>query len=121
MIKKLFYLAIITLGVGMAVPNTRAMMVEKATPMMDRFKVRITVGRLEAMANQLAARANRGEGFPSNFQGWLERDYTSSAEDPWGNAYYFQTRRDGFVVGSMGPDGRENTGDDIQDQRRLSR
>ena len=94
-------------------------MVEKARPIMDDVRARIVPGRLEAMANQLTARVNRGEGFPSNFEGWLNREYTSAPEDPWGNFYYFRTTRDGFLVGSNGADGQPNTEDDIVDQRRL--
>lgn len=119
MIRKLLYLGVIALGVGMAVPSTRAHLVERAAPVTDSFRSRITVRRLSSMANQLAARVNRGEGFPGNFEGWLRREFTGPPEDPWGNPYYLQTRRDGFVLGSPGPDGLPGTDDDIREQRPL--
>ena len=83
-------------------------------------KARIVPGRLEAMADQLEARIGRGESFPTNWEGWLERDFSSVPEDPWDNYYYLQVSRRDFTVGSMGPDGRPNTGDDIKVTRRLA-
>ena len=114
MLKKLFTLAILALGVAVAVPSSRAMLLEKATPLRDGFNAKIVPGRLEAMVTQLNARVNRGEGFPRDWERWLDREFTSSAEDPWGNYYFFQQRRGGFLVGSMGPDGRQGTPDDLQ-------
>ncbi|MEJ2205540.1 MAG: type II secretion system protein GspG [Gemmatimonadota bacterium] len=119
MIKKLILWAVVALGIGWAVPGTRAVLKEKAAPLVHSFKTKLTVRRLEAMADQLTARVNRGEGFPASFDGWLRREFASPPDDPWGNLYYLQTRRDGFVVGSAGPDGRPGTDDDIQHQRRL--
>ncbi|HSM61346.1 MAG TPA: type II secretion system protein GspG [Longimicrobiales bacterium] len=113
MLKKLFVFAILALVVGMTVPSTRAALAEKARPYVDGFKAKLVPSRLEAMASQLTARANRGEGFPTNFEGWLRRDFAASAMDPWGNLYFFESRRRGFLVGSLGPDGRRGTEDDI--------
>ena len=114
MLKKLFTLAILALGVAVAVPGSRAVLLEKATPLLDGFNAKIVPGRLEAMVTQLNARVSRGEGFPRNWERWLDREFTSSPEDPWGNLYYVQQRRGGFLVGSMGPDGQQGTADDIQ-------
>lgn len=119
MIKKLVLLAVVALGIGWAVPGTRAAMMEKAAPMVDSFKTKLTTRRLEAMADQLTARVNRGEGFPASFEGWLRREFASPSEDAWGNLYYLQTRRNGFVVGSAGPDGHPGTADDVRHQREL--
>lgn len=119
MLKKLISLAFVAFAVAVAVPSSRARVLEKAQPLMDGFKAKIVPGRLEAMTTQLVARVNRGEGLPANWEGWLERDYSSSAEDPWGHYYYFETRRGGFLVGSMGPDGRRGTEDDITREQRL--
>jgi len=117
--KKLVLLAVVALAVGWAVPGTRAAMMEKASPLVDSFKTKLTARRLEAMADQLTARANRGEGFPSSFEGWLRREFASPAEDPWGSLYYLQTRRNGFLVGSAGPDRHPGTDDDVRYQRDL--
>jgi hypothetical protein len=119
MLKKLLTLAVLVLAVGMVVPSTRAAMMERARPLVDGLKAKIVPSRLEAMSSQLVARVNRGEGLPANFDGWLRREFTSSEEDPWGNLYYFESRRGAFLVGSMGPDGRRGTPDDITREQTL--
>ncbi|MGD8322181.1 MAG: type II secretion system protein GspG [Gemmatimonadota bacterium] len=121
MIKKLFLLLIIALAVGMAIPSTRAKMEERAQPVLDHFKAKLVPTRLNAMADQLSARVNRGEGYPASFEGWLDHDFTGVPQDPWGNYYFMEHDRRGFTVGSMGPDGRKGTPDDITEQRRFGR
>lgn len=121
MLGKLFLLVLVLLGIGMAVPKTRAMMEEAGRPVMDGFRAKLVPSRLESMADQLEARLRRGEGFPSHWESWLSRDFTGVPEDPWGNLYYLQTPRGSFTVGSTGPDGKQNTEDDIKVTRRLAR
>lgn len=121
MLGKLFLLIIVALGIGMAVPSTRQAMMDKAQPVLDNARGRLVPSRLDAMADQLEARVGRGEGFPNNWPGWLQRDYTGVPEDPWGNLYYLDNNRSGFTVGSMGPDGQKGTEDDIKEERRFRR
>jgi hypothetical protein len=121
MLGKLILLIILALGIAMAVPSTRATLMEKAAPVMNGFKAKLVPGRLKVMADQLAIRVNRGEGFPSSWEGWLQRDFTGEPQDPWGNVYYLQTSRAGFTVGSMGPDGVQGTEDDIKVTRQLGK
>lgn len=115
---KLILVIFVALGLGMAIPSTRAMMEAKAAPVMNRMKAKLVPGRLQAMADQLEVRVSRGEGYPNNWPGWLERDYSSSAQDPWGNLYFLVIGRSDFTVGSMGPDGLQGTPDDITLKRR---
>lgn len=121
MVGKLILALLVVLGIGMTVPSTRAKMEEAAAPVMDRFKAKLVPTRLEAMADQLEVRLKRGEGFPGNWEAWLDRDYTGAPQDPWGNVYYLQGGRGSFTVGSMGPDGMENTADDIKVMRTIAR
>ena len=121
MLGKIFLLLIVAFGIAMAVPSTRATMAKKAAPVMDGFKAKLVPGRLDAMADQLAVRVNRGEGYPSSWESWLRRDFTGEPMDPWGNIYYLQTNRRGFTVGSAGPDGVQGNDDDIKDSRDLSK
>jgi hypothetical protein len=121
MLGKLILLIIVALGIAMAVPSTRATLMEKAAPVMNGFKAKLVPGRLKVMADQLAIRVNRGEGFPSSWEGWLQRDFTGEPQDPWGNIYFLQTSRAGFTVGSNGPDGVQGTEDDIKVTRRLGK
>jgi hypothetical protein len=86
---------------------------------MNGFKAKLVPTRLETMADQLSVRVNRGEGFPSSWESWLQRDYSGVPEDPWGNLYYLQIGRRSFTVGSMGPDGVQGNEDDIKVTRNL--
>lgn len=119
MVKKLVGLALLVLAVAMAVPSTRAQIVEQLRPIKDRIGASLVPRRLTAMADQLGVRVGRGEDFPAHFEGWLRRDYTGSEFDPWGNVYYLTTNRRSYVVGSMGPDGVQGTADDIREERDL--
>ncbi len=121
LIRKLLLLLLLLFAVGMAIPKARARMVEAATPLMDKFRLKLVPSRLDAMADQLEARRGRGEPYPGNWEGWLRRDYSGVPEDPWGNVYYLKTDRRGFTVGSAGPDGVPHNGDDVTVQRRLTR
>ena len=117
MVKKLIMLAFVTLAIGMAVPASRARIVEQFRPIKDRVGASLVPRRLEVMANQLDVRLNRGEGLPDGFEGWLRRDYTGSEFDPWNRLYYIERGRRSYTVGSMGPDGLQGTADDIAEQR----
>jgi hypothetical protein len=121
MLKKLFLLCILLLGVAMAVPSTRSEIQARAIkPVMDSIGARLVPRRLDAMANQLDARLGRAERLPAdNFQAWVRRDYTGPEQDPWGNAWFLQVGRRDYTVGSMGPDGQQGTGDDITVRREI--
>jgi hypothetical protein len=116
---KLILILLVVLGASMAIPTTRAKMVEAATPVMNKFKAKLVPDRLDALANELAARLKRGEGYPGDWSGWLRGNFSGVPEDPWGNLYYLTTDRTGFTVGSNGPDGIAHTPDDITVQHRL--
>lgn len=119
MVKKIVGLALLVLAVAMAVPSTRAQIVDQLTPIRDRVGASLVPRRLEAMASQLDARLGRAEGLPAHFEGWLRRDYSGSQFDPWDNLYYLTSNRRTYTVGSMGPDGIQGTDDDIRVERRL--
>lgn len=118
---KLIMILIVALAIGMSVPRTRAMIEGEVKPLVDHFKVKITNGRLKAMADELAVRLNRGEGYPANWSGWLEMDFSGDPIDLWGHQYYMTSSPDGFTVGSDGPDGIRGTADDLKVRRDLSR
>lgn len=120
MIKKLFLFALALLAVGMAVPSTRAEIRSRAiTPVFDAIGTRLAPGRLEAMADQLYVRLDRGEGFPGVFEAWLRRDYTGPETDPWDNPWLLEPGRRSYTVASAGPDGQRGTDDDITVTRDL--
>ncbi len=119
MLGKIILFVILAAGISLAVPSSRATVMEAAAPVMNRFKAKLVPSRLEAMADQLAVRVNRGEGFPSSWESWLRRDFSGAPEDPWGNLYYILPGRRGFTVGSAGPDGVQGNEDDIKVTRNL--
>lgn len=119
MLGKLFMWLLVAFAIAMAVPQSRARLVEEVTPVLDEFRARLVPRRLEVMADQLEVRVGRGEGFPANFEGWLGRSFSGPELDPWGNHYYLQVSRRTFTVGSLGPDGEANTPDDIELERNL--
>lgn len=118
MFKKLIGLAFLALAVGMAIPSTRAQIADSVRPIKDGIGERLVPRRLEVMADQLDVRLDRAEGLPDNFHGWLRRDYSGVPEDPWDNIYYLVESRRDYTVGSMGPDGIQETADDITVTRR---
>ncbi len=121
MIKKLFLLCIVLIGVAMAVPSTRAQIQDRAIqPVMDEIGNRLVPRRLDAMADQLDVRLSRAERLPAdNFAAWVRRDYTGPELDPWGNPWFLQVGRRDYTVGSLGADGQLGTGDDLTVRRSL--
>ncbi len=120
MLKRVLLLLFVVLAVVMAVPKWREQFLAMTvTPTRDFVGARIAPGRLKAMADQLDVRLGRAEGFPGNFDGWLRRDYSGPETDPWGRSWYLQPGRRSYVVGTMGPDGKAGTADDITVTRKL--
>lgn len=124
MVKKLLMLVVAAVAVAMAVPSSRQQIQDRVfTPIKDDIGNRLVPRRLRVMADQLDVRLGRGEGLPAAnvFEGWLRRDYSGPEVDPWGNAWYLAPGRSSYTVGSMGPDGRRGTEDDITEARNLPR
>jgi hypothetical protein len=119
MVKKLIMIAFTLLAIGMAVPSTREQIGDSVTPIKDWIGYKLVPRRLEVMADQLDVRLERAEGLPTNFEGWLRRDYSGSMEDPWGRQYYLIAGRREYTVGTMGPDGEVGTPDDYTVTRPL--
>ncbi len=122
MVKRLFLLLFAVAAVAMAVPSSRQRIQDDVfTPIRDDIGARLVPRRLRVMADQLDVRLSRAEGLPTNFEGWLRRDYSGPETDPWGNSWYLRPGRSSYTVGSMGPDGQQGTEDDIVETRNLQR
>ncbi len=117
MIKQLILLVIIVFGVVMAIPSTRSKIMDSVTPLRDNLNARLIPRRLSVMADQMDIRLERAEGFPDRFSSWLRRDYSGVPEDPWGHEYYLEIERSRYTIGSVGPDGKQGTADDITETR----
>jgi len=118
---KIILILLVLFGAATAYPPTRAKMTDAVLPIVDNFRAKIVPARLQTMTDQLDIRLSRGQGLPAGFDGWLRRDYSRAAEDPWGNLYYLESNRRGYTVGSMGPDGVRGNEDDIRRERRSPR
>jgi len=122
MIKRLFLLVFAAFAIAMAVPSSRQRIQDEVfTPITDDIGTRLVPRRLRVMADQLDVRLGRAERMPTNFEGWLRRDYSGPETDPWGNSWYLRPGRTSYTVGSMGPDGQQGTDDDITETRNLPR
>lgn len=119
--RKILLFLLVLIIAAFTIPATRARVGEFVNPVVDSFRAKLVPSRLEAMADQLDVRIQRGQGLPGNFEGWLRRDFSSVPVDPWGNAWFLDSGRRGYTVGSLGPDGRKNTDDDIIVERRQGR
>src|SRR5688572_19622406 len=118
---KVILFILLVFGIATAVPKSRARMAEAAKPQIDKVKAKLVPRRLEAMADQLDVRLQRGDDFPQQFEAWLRRDFSGAEVDPWENFYYSEQQRGGYRVGSMGPDGKKGTPDDIVVDRQRAR
>jgi hypothetical protein len=115
MIGKLLMLAIVALGVGLALPSTRPRILN---PVLDRINNEIVPRKLETIAAQLDMLTQRGEDLPTgNWEGWIQAYTTQDPRDPWGNVYYLDRARDSYTLGSMGPDRTKGTADDLTVRR----
>lgn len=66
-----------------------------------------------ALVVQEDASTNGTYPHPAGFADWLERARRPRM-DPWGADYYLELYPDSFVVGSVGPDARRRSGDDVR-------
>jgi hypothetical protein len=109
---------VVLLIVVLAIPQTRVRLFEAVSPITDRVKVGMLPRGLEGMADQLEIRLRTQGPLTAGFTQWLRSGYSGSSIDPWGNVFYVKMgRRSGFIVGSMGPDGEQDTEDDVTASR----
>ncbi len=116
MFGKLILLFLIVVAAAFSIPKTRAMIEKEARPWVDKVKERMVPGKLNAIVKELVAQADQGVPLPQQgnaWRAWLDNEWTGGADDPWGHPYYYYEDRDGFTVGSMGPDGIRGDTDDI--------
>lgn len=122
MLKRLILLVLFLVAVAMAVPSTRQQIQDNVfTPISDDIGRRLVPRRLRVMADQLEVRVGRGEGLPQSFESWLRSYYSGPETDPWDNPWYLVEQRSRYIVGSMGPDGRQGTDDDLTESRDFPR
>lgn len=115
---RLFWLALIALGVALYFPESRGWLMEKAQPVINPVLRTATLSEMERIVGDLHTSATENFGRypePREFARWVERRYTGGATDSWDNAYELEDlRRDGRMqLRSWGPDRLRGTEDDI--------
>lgn len=101
--------------VAMAVPQSRARILD-AVPLLGEYDRRHSARRaLKAIAVELQLAEARTGAYPrpEEFARWLEQA-GEDVLDPWGSTYYLEVFADSFVVGSLGPDSRWRSEDDVR-------
>lgn len=114
---KLFLLILVALGVALYVPSSRAVILEKAKPVIDPYLVMATTSEMEKIVQDLILYQNENFGrLPErrDFPAWMERKYAGNATvDSWGMDYEYLLTRDSLMLRSFGPDKVRASEDDI--------
>jgi len=115
---KIILLAILAIAVGLAVPTTRPMIVQKASPLLYPLHKWQTTGEMETIAREIAAYEATYYKLPvarASFTKWLERNFVeATARDTWGTGYVLKVWPDSFAVSSAGADKTIDTLDDLR-------
>lgn len=111
----------LALGVALYVDSSRAVILEKAKPVIDPYFVMATKSEMDKIAEdlQIHERENFGR-LPERkrFSDWVDGRYAGGGGvDSWGSPYEYTLARDNFSLRSLGPDGLRGTEDDIVETR----
>ena len=114
---KIILVILVALAAALYFESSRAVILEKAKPVVDPYLVMATRSEMEKIAQDLAIHQRENFGrIPDRrtFPDWLEGMYAGGAsEDSWGSPYEYSVGRDSFYLRSPGPDRLRSTEDDI--------
>lgn len=117
MLFRIFIILVIALGVGLWFPESRAVILDYASPVVNPYLQMATEGEMQDIADELKEYQRENfEELPSerDFDEWLEPRFTGNGGvDGWGNPYEYRLERTRLVLVSWGPDGQRDTDDDI--------
>lgn len=127
---KPFLVVVVLLGFAWGYPPTRAHMLYRAQPALEKLgpvgdRIILPVQRystkqeLDFILDQISLARTEGKETPDakTFQSWLSRRVLTKnrGKDPWGHSYYLVRPSTGTItVGSVGPDGELGTADDLR-------
>ena len=99
-------------------PETRAMLLDAAEPIIVPVVRWSTEEEMDQIARNVVEHERLTGEMPSGaaWFGWLEYRYPSQdlTVDPWGTVYQLEVSRDSVWVLSFGPDRTRQTGDDFR-------
>ncbi len=115
---KLILALILALALGLSFPSSRAVIVERAEPMLTPAYRWVTVQELNQIVDDLERHQDIRGPLPSGrgeFDAWLNQRYPQprSRHDAWGTRYQLRVVGERFQVISAGPDGVFDTEDDV--------
>ncbi len=114
---RLILLLLLALALGLTFDESRAVILDRAEPLLEPVFRWQTGHEMEEIARSLQTleRENHGRLLDEReWRGWLERNYHGDAAlDSWGSPYAYQVRPDSFYIVSPGPDRVYRTEDDL--------
>jgi hypothetical protein len=117
---KLIVILLVALGAAFYFPSSRAVLLDKAGPLLNPAFRLATKAELEKVSRDLETYERETNRLPPprEFTAWLEDRHAGDAtHDSWGNSYVLVVRSNAFDVISLGPDGRQGTRDDLVNTR----
>lgn len=116
--KRIFLLLLVGLGVALIIPDSRAVILERAAPLANPAYKWMASQEMSQIVDDLETRQGTGDGLPVQrgaFEEWLRSRYRDERfhTDPWGTPYGLQAQGRQFQVVSAGPDQVFGTDDDI--------
>lgn len=122
---KLFVVLVLLLGAGLYFPDTRPVILEWASPVINPALTWQTRSEMEQVTRKLQLINREGQQLPEpgqEFSDFLVRTFQGgSSQDAWGNEYYLVVWPDSIGVVSRGPDLEINTADDVVETARIQR
>ena len=118
MLGRLFLLLLVVLGIGLYLPDSRALLLEWGRPAIEPGYRWVTQQELNRIAADFEVHMS-GRGVEpigrGGFDAWLDDRYPRprSKVDSWGTRYSVEVTRTGFAVRSAGPDLAPRTADDL--------
>jgi hypothetical protein len=115
---KLLLLCILAVLTWYYFPETRAMLLDVAEPVVVPLARWSTEEEMAQVARNVVDQERLTGELPSGsaWLGWLEYRYAApeSTQDPWGSTYQLDAAKDSVWVLSFGPDRTRDTGDDFR-------
>lgn len=114
---RLVLLIILGFVAAMYFPESRAVVLDVASPVVNPFLEMSTRNEMDKIVTDLKVYERDTFGrLPEvrQFPVWIQDQYTGDGgEDAWGNPYQYQLTRLNLELRSLGPDGEYGTDDDI--------
>lgn len=114
---KLVLLLLILLGASLYFPQTRPVVIDTLSPVMNPFLTWQTKGEMDRIGRELQSLDRRGSDLPASgmsFHSWMARTFHGPVRtDAWGIDYTLKVWADSMSIVSNGPDLEIGTADDI--------